>query len=210
MKKMKFYCLVVLASFILASQSFGQKSQIDSLKTDLNLSSEVVKKLDNKELVEIIKYREKLNQQKVVHSELNYTPNEWKLTYYQDFETAFYTFFAFIFVLLLITIPFYFNLKKAKGRQQIINNLIERGQEIPKELISSPIKTGRPDVSVRRSDFHKGVILICLGLSLCIVLMVLKIANNYWTIGLIPMFIGIGYVISFKFDGPSKRKSEIE
>jgi len=51
-----------------------------------------------------------------------------------------------------------------------------------------------------RSDFHKGIILIALGLGIGIVILALKIKNNYWTIGLIPIFIGIGYLISHKFD----------
>jgi hypothetical protein len=59
-----------------------------------------------------------------------------------------------------------------------------------------------------RTDFHKGVILIALGISVVIVLFSLKIANNYWTVGLIPMLIGIAYLVSFKFDKPHNMKSE--
>ena len=107
------------------------------------------------------------------------------------------------FFLILISIPFYFNHKKIKERQLIINNLIDKGHEIPKELIT------RPSVNYR-SDFHKGVILIALGMSVVIVLLSVKIENNYWTIGLIPMFIGIAYLVSFKFDKTNKKRSEID
>ncbi len=107
--------------------------------------------------------------------------------------------FIFIFLLIVLYIPFYINLKKAKMRQSIINNLIEKGKEIPNELLSPTVKKNV------RSDFHKGIILIALGLSLCLVLFVLKVTNNYWTIGLIPLLIGIGYLISFKFDNRSDK-----
>ena len=71
MKKTCFCFLVLFASFILAVQSFGQNSQSDSIKfqgdsvkTDLNLSSEVVKKLDNKDIVEIFPKNCLLNHKK--------------------------------------------------------------------------------------------------------------------------------------------------
>ena len=204
MKKMKFCFLVLLASFVLVFQSFGQENQSDSVKTDLNLSSDVVKKLDSKDIVEIVKYKEKLVQDRITAEKFAFDPSKFMESVMpSELTMTIGTILLFAFILSLLAIPFYFNLKKSKGRQQIINSLIEKDKEIPKELLLITSKTGR-------SDFHKGIILIALGLSVSIVLMVLKIPNNYWTIGLIPMFIGIGYLISFKFDSSSKKKSEIE
>ena len=60
MKIISFYLLVLFAGFLLEIQSFGQS---DSVKIDLNLSSEVLKKLDNKDIVEIIKFRDKLEHE---------------------------------------------------------------------------------------------------------------------------------------------------
>ena len=56
MKKLKIYLFVLFVSF-LTIQLYGQ---IDSVNTNLSLSGEVVKKLDNKDTVEIIKYRDKI------------------------------------------------------------------------------------------------------------------------------------------------------
>jgi len=205
MKKMSFYFLVLFASFILAVQSFGQNSQSDSnkfqsdsVKTDLNLSSEVVKKLDSKDIVEIIKYREKLAQEKEMAKAKMNLPN---LT--SEFTATIWSILIVIFILSLFAIPYYFNLKKAKARQQIITKLIEKDLDIPKELLAKPQK-------IRRSELHKGIVLITFGVSLCIVIFILKIHSNFWTIGLIPMFIGIGYVISFKLGQSFKSKSEID
>jgi hypothetical protein len=102
---------------------------------------------------------------------------------------------VFIFVLVVVFIPFYFNFKKIKGRQSIISQCIEKGKEIPDDLLS-------PQKKNIRSDFHKGIISIALGLGISLVLIVLKIENNFWTIGLIPIFIGIAYLISQKYDKP--------
>lgn len=205
---MRFCFLVLFAGFILTLQSFGQgnhrdsvKLQHDSVKTDLNLSDEVVKKLDNKDIVEIIKYREKLAQEKELeNAKMNLSAREG------DYSDLILIILIGVFILSLFVIPYYFNLKKAKGRHQIILNLIEKGKDIPNDLFANPKKPQKP----RGSDLHKGISLIAFGLSLCIVLFILRVHNNFWTIGLIPAFIGIGYIISFKLDHSYKRKSEID
>lgn len=197
MKKMSFYLLVFFASFFLAIESFGQSGLGDSIKTDLKLSGEVVKKLDSKDIVEIVKFKEQLLHDKEMASKFAVDPSKLIGNFIPLMPIIFFT-----FILLVLAIPFYFNFKKTKGHQLIINSLIEKGQEIPKELII-PVKRNV------RTDFHKGIILIAMGLSVCIVLFVLKIANNYWTFGLIPLFIGIGYLVSYKFDKSNKDKSEI-
>jgi len=110
-------------------------------------------------------------------------------------------FMSWTFFLILISIPFYFNYRRIKLRQQVISNLIEKGQEIPKELLSRPSVPGR-------SDLHKGIILIGLGISIIIVLLSLNISNNYWTAGFIPLLLGIAYLISFKLDERKKMESE--
>ena len=198
MRKMGFVFLVLFASIILTVQSFGQSSQRDSVKTDLNLSREVVSKLDNKDIVEIIKYREKLAQEKEMANAEMHKPN---LT--SESTATIWSILIGIFILSLFVIPYYFNLKKAKARQEIITKLIEKDIVIPKELLAKPKKT-------KRSDLHNGIVYIAFGLSLCIVIFVLRIHSNFWTIGLIPMFIGIGYVISFKLDHSFESKTEID
>jgi len=209
MKKMRFCFLVLFAGFILAMQSYGQgrqrdtiKLQHDSVKTDLNLSGEVVKKLDSKEIVEIIKYRERLAQEKELeNARLNLHAHE------ADYGDLILMILFGVFILSLFVIPYYFNLKKARGRQQIILTLIEKGKDIPNDLFASPKK---PQKSTS-SDLRKGIILIAFGLSLCIALFIItRVQSNFWTIGLIPMFIGIGYIISFRLDHSNQSKSEID
>ena len=185
MKNISIYLLILFAGFLFEIQSFGQS---DSVKIDLNLSGEVLKKLDNKDIVEIIKFRDKLEQENEMAQEarLHAKPEPTTLS------ISIWIFMSWLFFLILISIPFYFNHKKIQEHQLIIRNLIEKGQEIPKELMASSSNPAR-------SDFHKGVILIALGTGVLIVLLSLEIGNNYWTIGLIPMLIGIAYLISYKF-----------
>ncbi len=191
MKKTKTFLSVLFVSF-LTVQLYGQ---IDSVNSNQNLSGEVVKKLDNKDTAGMNTFRDKLAPKKEMAQEIQakVEPSAISITVW--------IFMSWSFFLILISIPFYFNHKKIKERHVIINNLIAKGQEIPKELIVHSSVQGR-------SDFHKGVILIALGISVVIVLLSLKIANNYWTVGLIPMLIGIAYLVSFKFDKTNKMKSE--
>ena len=198
MKKMRFCFLVLCTSLLLAIPSFGQSSRSDSVKMDLNLSSDVVKKLDNKDIVEIIKFREKLAQEKELANAKMNLPN---LT--SESTATIWSILIIIFILSLFAIPYFFNLKKVKARQQIINKLLEKDRDIPKELFAKPQK-------IKRSDLHKGIILISFGLSISIVIYILKIQSNFWTIGLIPVFIGMGYLISFKLNHLFERKSETD
>lgn len=196
MKKVIFCLLFVFVSFFLSIRLYGQS---DSLKTNVDLSDEVVKKLSNNEIVDIIKYKEKLAFDQFMAEQAtiqnDFVPN--------TFGISVWIFLTFSFVLLVFFMPFYFNHKKIKGRQLIINNLIEKGKDIPMELIAPSSKSGH-------TDLHRGIILIALGVSIAVVLLSVKVPNNYWTIGLIPFLIGAGYLISFKFDNPKKKNSETE
>ncbi len=185
MKNISFYLLALFACLLLEIQSYGQS---DSAKIELNLSGEVLKKLDNKDIVEIIKFRDKLEQENGIVQETRVHANAEPTA----LSISIWIVMSWLFFLILISIPFYFNHKNIQEHQLIIRNLIEKGQEIPKELMASSSKPGR-------SDFQKGVILIALGTGILIVLLSVKTGNNYWTIGLIPILIGIAYLISFKF-----------
>jgi hypothetical protein len=51
---------------------------------------------------------------------------------------------------------------------------------------------------------HRSIILISIGVSIGLFLYLLKLENSYWTIGLIPAIIGIGYLISFILEKKNK------
>jgi hypothetical protein len=190
MKKTSFYLLALFVCLFLEIQSYGQS---DSVKTDLNLPAEVLNKLDSKDIVEIIKFRDKLENENSIAQEVRAHASAQPTA----LSISMWIVMSWVFFLILISIPFYFNHKNVKERQLIIRNLVEKGQEIPKELMVSSSRSGR-------SDFHKGIVLIALGTGILIVLLSLNIGNNYWTIGLIPILIGIAYLISFRFVNRNK------
>ena len=80
--------------------------------------------------------------------------------------------------------------------------MIEKGQPIPPELLRSPDGGSRP-----RNDLLYGLIFSGVGLALMVFF--LTIAHGFkgpWAIGLIPLFIGIAFLIARKLEGngPSK------
>ena len=192
MKKLSQYLIVLSALILLAGSTFGQKPSKDTakIKNDVNLSDEVVKKLTNQEIIDIIKYKEDLaNERKIALLKDDQPPVPILIVIFGSF-------------VLMMFIPFYFNMRSTKSLHQMMNSLIEKGHDIPKELLF-PVK--RRTV---RSDFHKGIILLMLGVSLCLVLYLTKVENNYWTIGFIPILIGVGYMISHKLNNSVISKTE--
>ena len=71
-----------------------------------------------------------------------------------------------------------------------VYKLAEKGVPIPSELLTGPVET--------RTDLRRGLVLFFVGLALAIFLLEVSAP---WSIGLIPMFAGLGYLISWKLEG---------
>ncbi|HEX9390312.1 MAG TPA: DUF6249 domain-containing protein [Usitatibacteraceae bacterium] len=72
--------------------------------------------------------------------------------------------------------------------------LAEKGQPVPPELFLSREEP--------YSDLRRGVVLTAVGIALCIALNQLGVA---WTIGLIPLFMGLGYMLVWKLESRGPR-----
>lgn len=79
-------------------------------------------------------------------------------------------------------------LRAAQQRGQTLRLMVEKGVQIPPELIAPP---PRP-----QSDLRRGVILASFGIGLGVFLMTVPGLRPMWTLGLVPLFVGIGYLIS--------------
>lgn len=211
MKKLSYYLIGLFAFLILSMTTSGQKTALSisvsasgqkivkdtaKPKTDINLSDEVVKKLTNQEIVDLIKYKEELANKNDITTLKEF--NKLK----KDDPPVPILIVIFGSFVLMIFIPYYFSMRKTKSQHMMMNNLIEKGHDIPKELIFPARKR------TVRSDFHKGIILLSFGVSLCLVLFLTKVECNYWTIGFIPILVGVGYMISHKYSNPGISKTE--
>ena len=69
--------------------------------------------------------------------------------------------------------------------------LVESGQPVPPALFA--------DQSGQYSNLRYGVVLTMLGLGICLALFLCGM--RFWAFGIIPMFMGVGYLIVWKLEG---------
>ncbi|MEO0468155.1 MAG: DUF6249 domain-containing protein [Bacteroidota bacterium] len=91
-------------------------------------------------------------------------------------------------VVVLVSLSMFFNYQKSKNLHQLMYKAIEEGKEVPVELLRRESKV---------KDFRNGAILIILSLGM-------MTFSNFaaeleWQVGLIPFFIGLGFLINGKF-----------
>jgi hypothetical protein len=198
MKNLMLSLFMLLIVSILSIQA-----QNDSIAKSLELPPAAIEKLSSDQILELAKEKEKLkceHEKAMAEKGMELPQKLIKEMMPSEFVMVIGPIFFLAFLLMLVIIPFYFNQQNSKTKFNLLSKIIDKDKDIPKELLSLEKKP--------RSDLHKAIILICLGLSIGLFLFVLKLEKNYWTIGLIPTIIGIGYFISFKFDKTNKSIQE--
>ena len=117
--------------------------------------------------------------------------------------------FVMLFFLVIVLSPVIFAcgmfFAKYRGYQQLhqkFRSMIENGTPIPAELLSpSAPKPSKPLAAPKppgHSDFRRAILLIVFGAGAAILLGVAT--PRGWSLGLIPIFIGAGYLILWKLD----------
>ena len=108
---------------------------------------------------------------------------------------------VFTSIVLFTLIIFSFQHKIKKSRNELIIKYAELGKELPKELLMG--------TSRKISNINRGIILISLGASLMIALrLIIPGEHPIWSLGIIPFFIGIGYLIVYFVEKKSKQNNE--
>lgn len=182
---------LIIIGFVLFFGVLGKaQSNQDSLVIN-QITKEVVEKLSNDELIQLIKEMEAMKYNSSIafgENQANFLGQQFVNPDFVKSVIISLIISMLLFIILLISLPFYFNLKKTKSFHKMINGFTEKGQEIPKELILS--------VSQTKSDLHKSIILISTGIAVLLALIVLSNHGRIWAIGIIPIIIGIGYFIA--------------
>lgn len=82
---------------------------------------------------------------------------------------------------------------------QTVVALAEKGLPVPPDLfIDRPAESSSP--------LHKGVVLIAVGAGLMLFFLSLSGRHAPWGVGIIPLLIGVGYLIVWKIEGRKKDK----
>lgn len=97
----------------------------------------------------------------------------------------------FIFLLGIVFIVHYLRFRQSQELQNTIRIMIEKGSQVPTELLSPPEKNTK-----YQEDIRKGLILLFLGIAIPIAMVISQPENKGWVWGLIPLSIGLAYLIS--------------
>jgi hypothetical protein len=101
---------------------------------------------------------------------------------------------------LIVALAGMFVFSATRQRHRTIRMMIEKGQPIPAELLMPPTRALR-----QRSDIRRGVILLMIGTGVIIFFgAVAGWEHGVWTLGLIPLLIGAGYLLVWKLEGGAK------
>jgi Domain of unknown function (DUF6249) len=92
-------------------------------------------------------------------------------------------------------------LKRARLMHDTLRLMIEKGQPIPPELLQSPDGIRRP-----RNDLRNGLVLIGIGIGL--VALLLADHDHDWPVALIPLLIGVAFLIARKVEPNQNGRSK--
>lgn len=85
----------------------------------------------------------------------------------------------------------FYRLRKVTLRQGTLRAMVEKGVPIPQELLTEPVR--------KTSDLRRGLIWLGAGLGLIATLAVCD-EDGVWSLGFIPTFIGVGYLIAWRLE----------
>lgn len=98
----------------------------------------------------------------------------------------------FFSVALVLALILYFRIRMERIRQQTIQLALDKGVELPRELIAP---------ASRPSDLRRGLVLVSGGLGLAAVLAAVAPEEGVWAAGLFPVMIGVGYLVYWGIEG---------
>src|SRR5207253_4390772 len=96
---------------------------------------------------------------------------------------------------LIVGLIMYFSFSRSRALQKTVRMMVEKGQPVPEALLNPP------PAQRQRSDLRRGVVLTMIGIGLTVFFgAVNDWEGGAWTLGLIPLLIGAGYLLVWKLD----------
>jgi hypothetical protein len=105
---------------------------------------------------------------------------------------------AFGMPMIIVALALAYKMRKNRLVHGTILSLAEKGVPIPPELIVPP-QVPLPAARVR-SDLKTGILLIAAGAGIC--LFFFELQTRAVSLGVIPMLMGLGYIVAWKIEKP--------
>ena len=98
---------------------------------------------------------------------------------------------------MVVAVIMFMNYLKARSLHRTVRTMVEKGQEVPAALFAPP------PVQRRRSDLRRGIVWSMIGAGFVVFLgAVNDWEGGAWSFGIIPLLIGVGYLLVWKLEGP--------
>jgi len=138
----------------------------------------------------------KLNPNQIMELEMMRQRSHQRLPDVNDIVT---TIAVFGCILLVVAILGFLRHRRTRMLHDTVRLMIEKGTVIPPELLNPTPAVRRP-----QSDLRSGLVLLGIGLGVSIYF--LGKSNHAWGLGLIPMFMGIALLITWKVERNKDQK----
>ncbi|MDP9290839.1 MAG: DUF6249 domain-containing protein [Verrucomicrobiota bacterium] len=99
----------------------------------------------------------------------------------------------FLTVIAIVAGGYIFRYRQKVLLHQTVRAMVEKGLEVPPALLDPQGRQKTP-----RSDLRRGIVLIGVGIGVSVFFALLH--TSAWGLGLIPLCIGIGYIVVWKLE----------
>lgn len=196
---MKQIGLFLLALTLVVGAHAAEKSvNIDSLKREIiNNSKELqeqrkdslmLSKLSPDQLLELKQQELEVRKKEIEKDSRQEMP-------FSSFQLLLIVVLPFVFVTLIIYLTSMSKKEEAKRRYDLYTKSLEMGQSVPDHFFDEPKKTNPV------SDLKKGILWLVVGIAILISFVVMDHKNGL-IIGIVPTFVGIGYLLVHYLEKP--------
>jgi len=196
---MKRFGLFLLAMTLFVGANAAKPAiNIDSLKNEIIQNNKEIQeqkkdsitfsKLSANQILELKKGEQEVEKKQIENEARNEMP-------FNGFELFMICLLPFLFVALIIGLNIRAKNAESKRRYDLYSKSLEMGQTIPEHFFDEP-KKANPS-----SNLKKGILWASVGLALLIWFFI-EHHNNGLILGIVPTFIGIGYLLVHYLDKP--------
>jgi len=171
---------------------------IDSLKNEIVKNSKEIfeqkkdsitfSKLSPNQILELKKGEQEVQKKQIENEGRNEMP-------FNGFELFMICLLPFLFVAVIIGLNVRAKNAESKRRYDLYSKSLEMGQTVPEHFFDEP-KKANPS-----SNLKKGILWAAVGLAL-LIYFIIEHKNNGLILGIVPTFIGIGYLLVHYLDKP--------